>query len=50
MQGFNLSVLFLTATMPLWLGIIVAVGALAIGVALTFINLFDIMYAFVEEV
>ncbi len=37
MQGFNLSVLFLTATMPLWLGIIVAIGALAIGVALAFI-------------
>ena len=36
MQGFNLSVLFLTATMPLWLGIIVAVGALAIGGALAF--------------
>ena len=37
MHSFNLSVLFLAATMPLWLGIIVAVLALVIGVGLTFV-------------
>lgn len=31
MQGFNLSVLFLNATLPLWLGIVLPIAALAVG-------------------
>ena len=34
MHNFNLSVLFLTTTMPIWLGIVLAVVGLAVGVVL----------------